>query len=285
MPDRSLGPYRVSPVGLGGMPLSLQGRPSRSDAIAVIHAALEAGITWIDTADVYCQDERDIGHNEALIRDALKNWPDPVRVATKGGLERPGGDWVCNGQPAHIKSACEASLKALGVERIDLYQLHAPDEAVPWAETVGAAAELYAAGKIAALGLSNVSVDQIMEAQAITPIVSVQNRCNLLDRSAWQDGVIPFCEKEAIAFIAYSPVGGDSWEREALSVDPTLSQIAAHYRATPYELALAWLLHQSPTMLVIPGASRSASARSSARAMHLRLRPDHVEALSAIALV
>src|SRR5690606_23709592 len=130
-------------IGLGGMPLSIQGRPDEAQAIAVIHAALDAGITFIDTADAYCLDDGEIGHNERLIAKALAAWPSArVVVATKGGLERPGGRWETNGRPEHLRAACERSLAALGVEQIELYQLHAPDSAVPFAESVGALADL-----------------------------------------------------------------------------------------------------------------------------------------------
>ena len=273
MNTRRLGPWDVSSIGLGAMPLSVEGRPDEADARKVIHTALDAGITLIDTADVYCMDHRDIGHNERLIGAVLKERADrkSILVATKGGLERPGGDWTCNGQPQHIQAACEASIRALGVERIALYQLHAPDDAVPWAETVGAVARLREQGKVEAVGLSNVSVEQIEEARDLVPVVSVQNRCNVLDRSAWEEGVVRHCEVEGLAFLPYSPVGGGSGERLKIGRQPVLQAIARRHGATPYEVALAWLLAHSPVAIPIPGASKVSSALSSVRAASLAL--------------
>jgi len=151
----------VSAVGYGGMHLSIQDRPPEEQGIRVIHAALDAGVTLIDTADVYCLDNQDIGHNERLVARALGSWQgdrDQVTVATKGGVTRPAGRWDTDGRPQHLRAACERSLKALGVERLDLYQLHAPDPKVPLAESVGALGELKQEGKIRWIGLSNVSV-------------------------------------------------------------------------------------------------------------------------------
>ena len=149
----------VGAVGLGGMYLSIRERPSEEDAIRTIHASLDAGITLIDTADVYCLDQRDIGHNERLIARALRDRAHGgVVVATKGGLERPNGAWTRNARPAHLREACERSLEALGVQRIDVYQLHAPDPRVPFADSVGELAKLRSEGKIAHVALSNVSV-------------------------------------------------------------------------------------------------------------------------------
>lgn len=272
MQRRQLGPWSSPAIGLGGMPLSLRKRPPEKDAIALIHAALDGGIRLIDTADVYCIDQNDIGHNERLIRKALSERPDraQVLVATKGGLERPGGDWTCNGKADHMRSACEASLQALGVDRIALYQIHAPDEEVPWSETVGAVARLREEGKIEEVGLSNVTVQQLEEARAIVPIISVQNRCNYLDRSSFEDGIIDYCAKEKICFLSYSPVGGSS-EYRTVGSHPALLQVARHHQASPYEVALAWLLAQSPVILPIPGASRMSSLLSSLRAASLSL--------------
>ncbi len=278
MSTRPLGPsgLSVSPIGFGGMPISIVGRPDEAVSVRVIHAALDAGMTLIDTADVYCMDGKDIGHNERLIANALKAWPgkkDAVVVATKGGCTRGGvHDWGRNGRPEHLKKACEASLKALGVAAIDLYQLHAPDPAVPYADTLGALADLRKTGKVRHVGLSNVSVPQIREAQKIVPIASVQNRCSILDRSAWADGVIPYCEKNGIAFLPYCPVGG-SRGKEKLGQDRTLNAVAKRIGATPYQVALAWLLAKSPVAIPIPGASKPENAVSSAKAMGIVLSP------------
>ena len=164
MEQRALGKtgINVSSIGIGAMPLSISGRPSTKQAIQVLHTAFDLGIDLVDTADVYCVDHRDIGHNERLIAQALKEWKGSasIVVATKGGLERPNGDWVSNGKPAHLKAACEASLKALNRECIDLYQLHAPDDRVPLFESIHALAELQKAGKISRPAIFTISFAQ-----------------------------------------------------------------------------------------------------------------------------
>ncbi|HEY8558403.1 MAG TPA: aldo/keto reductase, partial [Actinomycetes bacterium] len=168
MPTRRLGGLQVSAIGLGEMPLSLAGRPDEAQAVRTIHAALDAGVTLIDTADAYCRDESDFGHGERLIAKALAAWSgdrDQALVATKGGHTRPGGSWEVDGRPEYLRQACEASLERLGVEAIGLYQFHRPDPKVPFTESVGALAELRAAGKIRLAGLSNVSIDQISQAR------------------------------------------------------------------------------------------------------------------------
>ncbi|MDP2312928.1 MAG: aldo/keto reductase [Pseudomonadota bacterium] len=262
----------VAPIGLGGMPMSIHGRPSEADALRTIHAALDAGMDLIDTADVYCLDDNDIGHNERLIAKALRERADTtgVVVATKGGLERPAGDWTTNGRPDHLRRACDKSLAALGVTQIQLYQLHAPDDDVPFADSVGALAELRADGKIAHIGLSNVSVEEIEIARAIVPIVSVQNRCNPFDRTAWTDGVVQHCTTHGIAFLPYSPVGGGRGKAK-VATDATLLGVGQRHGVSPFQVALAWLLAKSPVMLPIPGASKVASAVDSAAAMKLTL--------------
>ncbi len=255
------------------MPLALAGRLDEAEAVGVIHAALDAGMTWIDTADVYCLDDGDIGYGERLVARALrehKGARDDVMVATKGGLRRPGGRWESDARPERLKGACEASLKALGTDSIFLYQLHAPDAKVPWADSVGTLANLQREGKIRHVGLSNVGVGEIEEARGIVPIASVQNRCSAIDRRPFVNGVVDLCQKEGIAFIAHSPVGGHR-QQGRISDHPTLRAVASHNGASPYEVALAWLLASSPVMFVIPGASRAESAQSSARAGDLVL--------------
>ncbi len=264
----------VSCIGLGGMPLSIAGRPEPEQAFAVIKAAVEAGITFIDTADVYCLDDNDIGHNERLIAAALRELKaDHVTIATKGGLHRPKGAWTTDGRPEHLTAACELSLIALGVDTIDLYQLHAPDSDVPFAESVGALADLRAAGKVRHLGLSNVSVAEIEEASQIVPIVSVQNRCNLFDTDAFTTGVIDHCIKTNIAFFPHSPVGGHRGHRRTTK-DEELTTITNEIDATPEEVLLAWLLGISEMVIPIPGASQPASIISSASAATLKLPTD-----------
>jgi aryl-alcohol dehydrogenase-like predicted oxidoreductase len=283
LPTRELGRTgtQVSRVGLGAMPLSLAGRPDEKDAIRVIHAALDAGMTLIDTADSYCLDERDYGHNERLIRKALAEWSGPadaILVATKGGLERPRGAWTVSARPERLKATCEAIMKVLGVDTIDLYQLHAPDDAVPWRESVGALAELQQAGKIRHVGISNVTVAELEEAREVVTVVSVQNRCNPWERYAFEDGVVGACEAYGITFLAHSPVGGHRSQGRTAR-DPALGAVARRRGFSPYEVALAWLLAVSPAILPIPGASRVESALSSARAAGLTLGDEDLREL------
>jgi aryl-alcohol dehydrogenase-like predicted oxidoreductase len=285
MRTKRFGPteHRPSVVGLGAMPLSLEGRPSEDEAVAVIHAALDAGTTLIDTADVYCLDDDDRGHNERLIARALSAWSGDARsvlVCTKGGLRRPGGEWVPDGRPEQLRAACERSLAALGVERIAVYQLHAPDPQVPFADSVGALARLREEGKIEHVGLSNVSAAQIDEARALVPIVSVQNRCNPFDLRVFENGVLAKCETEGLAFLPWSPVGGGRGKGQVAD-DRVLREVGERHGASPFQVALAWLLLKSGAMFPIPGASRTASAVSSAGAAELTLWPEDVAQIDA----
>ncbi len=268
---------RVSAIGLGAMPLSTgASRPSEREGVRVVHAALDAGVTLIDTADVYCRDHRDIGHNERLIALALRERgaeAHGVVVATKGGLERPDGAWTDNGRPEHVRAAIDASLRALGVERITLWQLHAPDPEVPLEDTLGEVSRAVEAGKIAHVGLSNVSVEELDQASAIVEVVSVQNRCSPFERDAWADGVIAACEARGIAFLPYSPVGGGRG-KVRVADDPALNEVARARGVSPFRVALAWLLASSPAMIPIPGASRVASIQDSAAAADLVLSAD-----------
>lgn len=275
MQVKSLGPgaVTVSAVGFGGMHVSIDGRPSEDASIRVIHASLDSGVTLIDTADVYCLSHLDIGHNERLIARALKSWKGPreqVVVATKGGLERPDGRWTNNGRPEHLFRACDASLKALGVERIDLYQLHAPDPSVPFKESVGALAELAAKGKVRWAGLSNVSVEEIEEARKITPIVSVQNRLNPFFREALEEGVVAHCDREGLGFLAYSPAGGGRLNLK-LPSHPVVKKIAERRKISAHAVVLAWVLGQGRSVIVIPSARTVAHAVDSAKASDIEL--------------
>lgn len=284
MERRELGPsgINVHPVGLGGMPMSIQGRPDEAQSIRTICAALDAGVDFIDTADVYCLDDDDLGHNERLIAKAIAEWGGDrarITVATKAGVTRPRGEWGRDGRPEHIRRACERSLKALGVDAIDLYQLHAPDDRVPLQQTIEAFAQLVAQGKVRNIGLSNVSVPQIKLAQTIVPIVSVQNRCNVYDRRPWQDGVLAYCEKQGIAFLPYSPVGGRR-DRQRLADDKRLQLVARRHGVSVQRVAIAWLLYQSAVTIPIPGASKPEHATDSARAASLQLRMADLEELA-----
>jgi aryl-alcohol dehydrogenase-like predicted oxidoreductase len=271
----------VTAVGYGGMHLSIQDRPTEEQAVRVIHAVLDAGITLIDTADVYCLNDSEIGHNERLIARALRSWTrEGVIVATKGGLRRPQGRWEVDGRPAHLRNACDQSLKSLGVERIDLYQLHAPDPRVPLADSIGALADLRREGKVRWVGLSNVSVAEIQQAEAIVPISTVQNRLNPFFREALTEGVVQYCEKRGIGFLAYSPVGGGRLNRR-LPSHPVLRPMATRLGVTPHALVLAWVLARSPRVIVIPSARTVEHALDGITAAELTLSEEDLAAITA----
>lgn len=283
MQTRLLGPGApaVSTVGFGGMPLSIQGRPDEKIAIRVIHAALDAGMTLVDTADVYCLDDADIGHNERLISRALETWSgdsDSVIVATKGGMTRPRGRWQRDARPERLRAACERSLAALRLECIDLYQLHVPDPAVPFRESVGALAELQREGKIKWVGLSNVSVNEIEEAGAIAPVITVQNRLNPFFREALSDGVVEHCRERSIGFLAYSPVGGGRLNKR-LPDHPVLQTIARAHGASAHAVVLAWVLAQGNNVIVIPGARSVEHALDSVSSAEIALSDAEIRAI------
>lgn len=267
----------VSRVGLGAMPLSIQGRPADPRAAKrVVQRAAELGVTLIDTADVYCLDDTDIGHNERLIREALDEvgveigTDGQVLVATKGGLVRPGGAWDSDARPEHLREACELSLRALRVDSIDLYQLHAPDPEVPFEDSIAELARLREVGKIRAVGLSNVDLAELRAAQAIVEIASVQNRFNPWHRSDEAGGLIAHCDENAITYLPYSPLGG-SRRVAVLRRSPELARLGTELGASPEELVLAWILTRSATVVPIPGATRASSIESSVRAARIGL--------------
>jgi aryl-alcohol dehydrogenase-like predicted oxidoreductase len=265
------------------MPLSTADRPDERAALRVLHAVLDRGVTLIDTANVYCLDDRDLGHNERLIARALATWTGDrtrVVVATKGGLRRPGGRWVRDGRPEFLEASCDASLRALGVDRIDLYQLHAPDRDVPFADSVGALEALRQAGKVRRIGLSNVSVQQIDEARNIAPIATVQNRLNPFFREAIESGVVAHCARHGLGFLAYSPVGGGRLNRK-LPDHPVLRNIAARHGASAHAVTLRWVLAQASTVMPIPAARRVEHAIDSLTAPDLELTGDELRQIDA----
>ncbi|MDS4041633.1 MAG: aldo/keto reductase [Candidatus Competibacter sp.] len=282
MRQRELGStgLTVKAIGLGAMPLSIQGRPDEARAFEVIEAFVAGGGDFIDTANVYCLDDDDIGHNERLIRQALDRLgaSDRVVVATKGGLRRPGGAWVVDGHPDWLRHSCEQSLKALKVDCIALYQLHAVDPKVDLRHSLDALVRLKEEGKIAHLGLSNVGPAQLEQALGFTVIASVQNHCNVFDKRDFHNGLIDFCRARGITYIPYSPVGGHNSHRRLVE-DPLLRQLSNQHQVSPYRVALAWLLHKGRHILPIPGASRVASIRDSLGALDLTLNPDEIAAL------
>ncbi|MFD9074908.1 aldo/keto reductase [Streptomyces lasiicapitis] len=285
---RTIAGTTVSAIGLGAMPLSIEHRPDETRAIATVHAALDAGITLIDTADSYHWHAEEVGHNELLIARALARYgadTSGVLVATKGGRGRPGdGTWTVDATPARLKQAAEASAKRLGVDAIGLYQLHKPDPAVDWAESVGALRELLDAGTIRAAGISNVTSAQIRAAHAILGegLVSVQNQYSAAVRDSEPE--LRLSTELGLAFLPWSPLGGLS--RSSLdgpsgstSVGTAFHRIAAERGVSPQQIALAWLLARSPAVIPVPGSSRPASITDSAKAAELTLSTDELARL------
>jgi aryl-alcohol dehydrogenase-like predicted oxidoreductase/histidinol phosphatase-like enzyme/predicted kinase len=261
------------PIALGCMRLSTAPDRDEAGALAVIHAALDGGAALLDTADAYCRDDADRGHNERLIARAFESWPgdrSSVVVATKGGLTRPGGRWVPDGRAKHLTAACEASCRALGVQQIDLYQFHTPDPRVPFATSVRALADLKRGGLIKAVGLSNVTVGQIEEARRIVEIDSVQ-----IELSLWRDqhllsGVLRYCIDHRIRVLAWRPLGG-SKARARTERNPVLRGLAAELGAAPADVVLAWVAGLSDLIVPLPGPTRIETARAVARYRSLRL--------------
>jgi aryl-alcohol dehydrogenase-like predicted oxidoreductase len=263
------------PIGFGGMPLSIQGRPDEEQGRRVLRAAVDAGLTFVDTADVYCLDDHDIGHNERLIASALGG-RDDVRIATKAGLRRPRGAWTNDASPAHIREACEQSLRSLQTERIWLYQLHAPDPKVAFEKSVEAFAELQREAKFEHFGLSNVSVKQIDQARAILPVLTVQNRLNPYFRESVK--VAKACAERGITFLAYSPVGGGRLAKKLPQFD-VLIELAQKHDRSVHAIVLAWVRAQASTVVPIPAARTVEHAVDSARAADLVLPPEDVRAI------
>lgn len=284
MKSRSLGPntVQVGVVGYGAWPLSDSNpRPSEDEAIRVIHAALDGGATLVDTADAYCLHQGEVGHNERLVGKAMASWSGPredVTVATKGGFIRPDGVWKHCARPEHLRQACDSSLRALGVDRIDLYQLHSPDPDVPFDESLGMLAELQDEGKIRWLGLSNVSVAQIEQAQGVLEVASVQNRLNPFFREAVEDGVVDYCDRHGLAFLAYSPVGGGRLNKKLPDIT-ALAPIAERCGCSHHAVVLAWVLAQGSSVIVIPAARRTAHVIDSQIAATIELGDDEMRAI------
>ena len=263
---------RVRAIGLGAMPMSIKGRPDEQQSIDVIHTAIYEGVNFIDTANAYCLDDSDTGHNERLIAKALnkKNlWP-KVRLATKGGLTRPNGEWRTDGRPESLRKACEKSLQDLGRDSIFLYQLHAPDSKVPFADSVGEMARLKEEGKIEHVGLSNVNTDEIKTAQEIVRVETVQNRFNPFLSRDLGNGVVDHCREHKITYIAHSPVGGHAGHTGAAQ-NELLTSLAKQYNISPYCIMLAWVLSKGEHTLPIPGASKKTSILDSLKAMQVKL--------------
>ncbi|WP_159809317.1 aldo/keto reductase [Cellulomonas citrea] len=285
MKQRQLGPRTVSAIGLGGMPMSIEGRPDRDRSVATIHAALDAGVTLIDTADSYHRDAGEVGHNEELIAQALRTWggdTSEVLVATKAGHLRPGdGTWTQDGRPEHVVAAAKASAARLGVEAIGLFQFHRPDPRVPFADSVGALRTLLDEGVIVLAGVSNTSVAQIDEARQILgdDLVSVQNQFSPAFRSSQVE--LEHCARLGLAFLPWSPLGGIGDAAALGSRFAPFAAVAAELGVSPQQVALAWELALAPVVVPIPGASRPASIQDSVQAAELVLTAEQVATLSA----
>ena len=284
MQERQLGPRTVSAIGLGGMPMSIEGRPDTDRSVATIHAALDAGVTLIDTADAYHRDADDVGHNEELIAGALRSYggdTSGVLVATKGGHLRPGdGSWTLDGSPEHLKAAAKESARRLGVDAIGLYQFHRPDPKVPYADSVGAVRDLLDEGVIQLAGISNATVEQIDLANEILGgrLVSVQNQFSPTFPSSRAE--LDHCAELGIAFLPWSPLGGIGRTASVADSHPAFRRIADEREVSLQQVILAWELALAPVVIPIPGASRPASIQDSTRAADLELTTDDIATLS-----
>src|SRR5437588_1610905 len=275
------GDLKVYRLGFGAMRLTGEGiwgpPANKQEAIAVLHRALELGINLIDTADSYGPEV-----SESLIAEALYPYPKDLVIATKGGLLRPGpGQWLPDGRPEHLREALEGSLRRLRLERIDIYQFHRPDPRVPFEESVGALARMQEEGKIRHVGLSNITIDQLAQAQKIVPIVTVQNHYNLANRESenmtatQSEEMIDICARQGIGFIPWFPLATGELARSGGPLD----QIAKRHNATPSQIALAWLLPRSTTMLPIPGTSSVKHLEENVMSATLKLRQEEFEAI------
>jgi aryl-alcohol dehydrogenase-like predicted oxidoreductase len=254
------GAMRITGPGILGDP------PDLDQARATLRRVLELGVNFIDTADSYGPEV-----SERLIAEALYPYPDDLVIATKGGLLRPGpGRWDPDGRPEHLRAACEGSLRRLRLDRIPLYQLHRPDPRVPLAESLGALVQLKDEGKIRHIGVSNVSEDQLRQAQRITPVVSVQNRYNATDRAS--EAVLEVCELEQLAFLPWAPI--------QQADTPAVAEVAKRHDASPRQIVLAWLLARSPQVLPIPGTGSPEHAEANIAAASIELSLDEVDAIA-----
>jgi aryl-alcohol dehydrogenase-like predicted oxidoreductase len=282
----TVGRFSVGAIGLGAMPLSTkEDRPSPEDAERTVHAALDAGVTLIDTADAYAWDESEMGHNEQLLARALRSYPgdtSSVLVATKGGHTRSGTDWMLDGSPAYLRRACVASLARLGVEAIGLYQLHRPDPSTPWEESMGGMKALYDDGLVRMVGISNADIAQIDSAREILgdALVSVQNQVS----PAWHSSAaeLAHCASLGLAWLPWSPFGGVSSAGSLQAEAPEFAAVAGELGVSVYQVTLAWHLAQADVVIAIPGASRPESIVDSAAATRVQLSPDQLARLNRI---
>jgi pyridoxine 4-dehydrogenase len=255
------GAMRVTGDGIWGPP------KDRDQAIAVLRRAVELGVNFIDTADSYGPDV-----SEELIAEALHPYPEDLVIATKGGLTRTGpGEWPVNGRPEHLREACEGSLRKLRLEQIPLYQFHRPDPSVPLEDSIGAIVELKNEGKIRHIGVSNFDEQQLRTAQALTPIVSIQNRYNIDDRRS--ESLVDLCEQERITFLPWAPIQDHQG-------NATVQRLAQEHDATPHQIVLAWLLARSPSILPIPGTGSVGHLEENVAAAAIKLSQSDVAAIT-----
>ena len=267
---RRIGTLEVSSIGFGAARIAIEGRPPWNTGVEVVKSAVAAGMMLIDTADAYClESSAEHGYGERLVAAGLRNAPGgEVVVATKGGEIRRGGLWKLIGRPEHLRKACEASLRRLEVDTIDLYQLHRPDPAVPLEESLGAMTELRERGLVREIGVCNVTLDELERALSAAPVAAVQNPLSV-GRSD-QDPIIELCEREGIAFLAHSPFGGPVGAAR-IGMDQRLAGAAGTHGVSPYDVALAALLARSPAIIPIPGTANPARPAKHARASLLTL--------------
>lgn len=283
MQTRRLGPFMVSAVGLGAMPFSMGDRvsPDREQAIATVHAALDAGVTYIDTADIYAPSWDTMGHNEEVVAEALSSRGDTseVIVGTKGGITRgPGESWGRDGSPDYLRRAVEASLRSLRREVIDLYQWHRPDRSRVYGQVIETFKALHDEGKIRAIGISNANIEEIdvaVEVLGEGGLASVQNEFSPRFRSSRSE--LEHCGQHGIAFLPWSPLGGTGGgSKEVGQTYPVFQEIGEQHGVSPQQVVVAWELSLGDHVIPIPGASRPASISDSARAVHLRLTADEL---------
>jgi len=280
MRTRRLGPEgpQVSVVGLGGMLLSITGRPPDDQSQRVIQSALDFGVTLFDTSDAYCLDEQELGHNERIFTRSLEGHRADVTLMTTVGLRRPGGAWTVDSSPDYLVECVERSLRNQSVDALDVVSLYAPDNRIPYEESVGALRDLKAKGKIKHVGLCNVEVEHIKRAETVLPIQCVQNRWHPQAREIEKNGVLDNCNTSGKAFVAYAPFGG-TLGAPTLTTLGKLSDQARRRRLSPYQLVLAWMTNKAPVTFVLAGARRSESIEDSAGAGSVEFDTDAVRAV------
>lgn len=289
MQQRTLGPFTVSAIGLGGMPMSMNNDkeiPDRADAVATVHAALDAGVTLLDTADIYAPSWDSMGHNEEIIAEALATWGgdrSQIVVATKGGITRSEGEkWGRDGSLDYLRRAVEASLRALRVDVIDLYQYHRPDRWLVYGDVIESFKTLQDEGKVRAVGISNASVEEIEIAQQILGdggLASVQNEFSPRHPGSYDE--LRYCADHGIAFLPWSPLGGTGGAARAVGDRfAVFGEVARAHDVSPQQVVLAWELGLGDTVIPIPGARRAESIIDSARAADLELSGDERARLS-----